>query len=153
MRYSGFEPCMDGNAKILILGSFPSVKSRENAFFYGNPHNRFWKLLAEIYGAATPQSVDEKKSFLLSRNIALWDIVSECEIEGSLDSNIKNYVVADLDKVLKQAKIEKILLNGGTAAKIFFKHYPQLATIAVALPSTSPANARFDKTDWLSALK
>lgn len=153
MRYIGFSPCIDDKCEILILGSFPSVKSRQNSFYYGNPQNRFWKLLAEYFDAPLPHSADEKRDFVLSRGIALWDIVTECEITGSLDSNIKNYTVADLDDVLKLAPVKKIILNGRKAEEIFKRHYPDLLNIALYLPSTSPANTSFDKAAWFDAFR
>lgn len=152
MRYIGFSPCINDKCEILILGSFPSVKSRENSFYYGHPQNRFWKLLAEYFDAPLPLSTDEKRDFVLSRKIALWDMVTECDIDGSLDSNIKNYRVADLDEVMEYAPITKILLNGRKAEQIFKKHYPDLLNIALYLPSTSPANTSFDKAVWFKAL-
>ena len=153
MSYKGFKPFFDENSKILILGSFPSVKSRETDFYYGNPQNRFWRVLAEAFGAAVPVSNDEKKTFLKKHRIALWDVVTECEIKGSLDSSIKNAVIADLDRVLSFANIEKIILNGGKARDIFVKNYKNLCSSAVFLPSTSPLNTRFDKKLWIDALK
>lgn len=152
MRYGGFEPYINSDSRVLILGSFPSVKSREEGFYYGNPRNRFWSVLAEAFGKETPKTIEEKKSLLRESKVALWDMVVECEIEGSLDANIRNYVVADIDKLLENGKIEKIILNGGMSAKLFFKHFPSYANKGVALPSTSPANARFDKERWLNEL-
>lgn len=151
MKFKGFEPCFNSDAEILVLGSFPSVKSRENAFYYGNPQNRFWRLTAEIFGVDIPLTVDEKKEFLYAHKIALWDIVTECKITGSMDSNIKDYSVADLSEVLNNAPIKKIILNGGKAAEIFKKFYPSIKTTAYRLPSTSPANTRFDKKLWINA--
>lgn len=153
MRYCGFEPYVNENSTILILGSFPSVKSREEGFYYGNPRNRFWSVLAKVYGKSAPTTVADKKSLLDEIGVALWDMVVECEIEGSLDSNIRDYVVADLKKVVDNSKIEKIVLNGGMSAKLFFKHFPEYADMAISLPSTSPANARFDESAWLNALE
>ncbi len=152
MRYAGFDCYINADSTLLILGSFPSVKSREEGFYYGNPRNRFWKVLSKARGQETPLTVDEKKAFLDEQKIALWDMVVECEIEGSLDSNIKNYVVADVKGVLENSKIEKVILNGGMSAKLFLKHFPEYAEIAVALPSTSPANARFDEKIWFEHL-
>lgn len=152
MRYTGFPPFADGDDTLLILGSFPSVKSREDGFFYGNPRNRFWSVLAEAFGEDLPLDTAQKKAMLARHGIALWDVVTECEISGSLDGNIKDYVVADLSEVLRVAPVKTVFLNGGTAARIFRKHYPQFMPNAVELPSTSPANARFDKSKWLSAL-
>lgn len=153
MRYYGFPPCFKEDAKVLILGSFPSVKSRENSFFYGNKQNRFWSVAAKAYGEDAPQTNEEKRDFIFRRGLALWDMVTECEIKGSLDSNIKDYAVADLSEVLSRAPIKRILLNGGKAAEIFRRNYPDLISSAIFLPSTSPANVRFDEELWLSALR
>ncbi len=141
------------DSEILILGSFPSVISRETNFYYGNKQNRFWKILAEAFGEPAPETISDKQALLTLHKIALWDVVAECEITGSLDSTIKNYKVADLRQVLDKANVKKIILNGGKAKEIFVKNYPHLVDIAVFLPSTSPLNTRFDKTIWLNALK
>lgn len=95
----GFAPVFDGHSRVLILGSFPSVKSRQVEFYYGNRQNRFWRILCSFFGEGVPESVDEKKALLLRCNVALWDMVTECEIEGSSDASIKNYKVADLTKL------------------------------------------------------
>lgn len=137
-----FPPLYDENSKILILGSFPSVKSREQMFFYGHPQNRFWKVLATIFGEDTPDSTDEKKSFLLSHGIALWDVIASCEIEGSADSTIKNVKANDLSEILDNADIKSIYVNGKTAEKYFNRYTKNIiGRDAVCLPSTSPANA------------
>lgn len=151
-EYMGFEPCFDCESRILILGSFPSVISRKALFYYANPLNRFWKTLESLAGEPPLKSVAEKKAFLSRHRIALWDVVTECDIRGSLDSNIKNYVVADINAVTEAAKIEAIFLNGQTAYRIFKKHFPSLLPFAVSLPSTSPANTRFDYAEWEKAL-
>lgn len=148
----GFEPFVQADSKILILGSFPSVKSREEGFYYGHPRNRFWKLLAVAFGEDVPVTVDQKKALLIRNRIALYDMVTECEIKGSLDSAIKNYAVADLYTLLQKAKIERIILNGNKARDVFKKNYPELIPIAVFLPSTSPLNTRLDISVWLNAL-
>lgn len=153
MIYKGFLPFFDENSEILILGSFPSVISRETNFYYGNKQNRFWKVLADAFGEPAPETIGEKQALLKNHKIALWDVVAECEITGSLDSTIKNYKVADLQKVLDKANVKKIILNGGKAKEIFLKNYKYLSASAVFLPSTSPLNTRFDKTIWLTALK
>ena len=100
----GFEPVYDKNSKVLILGSFPSVKSRQVDFYYGNKRNRFWETLCSYFGEAVPESTQDKIDFLLRRNIAIWDIVTECEIDGSKDDTIKNFKVADLKKVLQNSE-------------------------------------------------
>ena len=148
----GFGPVFDGNSRVLILGSFPSVKSRQVQFYYGNKQNRFWKTVCGFFGEFVPGSVEEKRRFLARRGIALWDIVTECEIAGSSDSSIKNYKVAALEEVLSYAPIELIILNGGKAAEIFKKHYSGIAVPCVCLPSTSPANTKDPSAVWHSAL-
>ena len=149
----GFRPYFAPDAEILILGSFPSVKSRETSFYYGHPRNRFWRVLAAFYGEEVPQSVEERKAFVKAHGIALWDVVMSCEIVGSADATIRDYTVADLKEVLEAAPIKRILVNGTTAMKIFAKSYPELLPMTTALPSTSPANARFDVSAWENALR
>lgn len=150
--YKGFLPFINNDSRMLILGSFPSVKSRKAEFYYGNPQNRFWSILAEFFGESTPVATDEKQSLLARKRIALWDIVTQCEIVGSADATIRNYTVADLDVVLSRAPIERILINGGKAYNIFLKHYSGLTVPYVKLPSTSPANTKCDKEVWLNEL-
>lgn len=136
------EPVFDKESKILILGSFPSVKSREEGFFYGHPQNRFWKVLAEIWKEPVPVSIDEKKSFLLRNHIAVWDVIKSCDIEGSSDSSIKNVVTNDMSVILLEADIKQIYVNGKKAQQLYQKYiYSMLQKEAICLPSTSPANA------------
>lgn len=151
--FKGFEPFYDKNSRILILGSFPSVKSRDVNFYYGNPQNRFWKILANAYNEVVPVTIDEKKSLLSRRKIALWDIVTECEIEGSLDSAIKNPKIADLYAVLNSADIVKILTNGTKSNELTLRCFPELSDKIVKLPSTSPANTRFSPNSWIKELR
>lgn len=153
MVIKAFKPFVNSDSETLILGSFPSVKSRQENFFYGNNQNRFWKIISEILGDVLPQNIEEKKAFLIKHKIALWDIVSECEIEGSLDANIKNPHICDLTQVFKVAAIKKIIINGATAKKFFKKAYPLLDKITFYLPSTSPANVKFDFKAWEKAIK
>ena len=135
-------PVFDAQSRLLILGSFPSVKSREAAFFYGHPQNRFWKVTAAVFDCPVPQSVPEKKAFLLRQHIALWDVIASCEIEGSADSSIRNVVPNDLSVILQTADIRRIFVNGKTAEKYYNKYMLSAVGIkAVCLPSTSPANA------------
>ncbi len=148
----GFEPCYDENSKLLILGSFPSVKSRQVQFYYGNKQNRFWKTISGFFGDEVPQTVEEKKEFLKRRRIALWDIVTECEIDGSKDDTIKNFKVADIKKVLQNSKISFIIVNGGKAFSIFEANFSDIGVPYVKLPSTSPANTRFTKEIWYDYL-
>ena len=135
-------PVYDENSRILILGSFPSVKSREAAFFYGHPQNRFWRVLAAVLGEETPRTVEEKKALLLRRGVALWDVIASCEVAGSSDASITNVVPNDLAHIMDAAPIRRIFCNGGTAHR-FYRRYDEAAWGgAEVLPSTSPANAR-----------
>ena len=137
-----FEPVYDENSKILILGSLPSVKSREQGFYYGHPQNRFWKVTSNVFCAPEPNTVEEKRAFLLSHGIAVWDVIASCDIEGSSDSSIKNVVPNDLSKILDAADIRTIFVNGKTAEKFYNKYIKvSIGREAVCLPSTSPANA------------
>ncbi|MDY5212060.1 DNA-deoxyinosine glycosylase [Intestinibacter sp.] len=137
-------PIFDKNSKILVLGSFPSVKSRESQFFYHHPQNRFWKVLSSVIGVDTPTSIEEKKKFLLDNNIALWDVIDSCDIEGSSDSSIKNVVANDLDKIIENCNIKQIFCNGGKSYELYRKYCEKDTNLkAIKLPSTSPANARF----------
>ena len=115
-------PVYDKNSKILILGSFPSVKSRENQFFYHHPQNRFWKVLSGVVGCDIPVTIDDKKEFLLNNNIAVWDVIASCEIEGSSDSSIKNVVVNDLNKIIYTCDIKQIFCNGGKSFELYKKY-------------------------------
>ena len=135
-------PVYDENSRILILGSFPSVKSREAAFFYGHPQNRFWRVLAAVLGEETPQTVTEKKSLLLRRGVALWDVIASCDIAGSSDASITNVVPNDLARILNAAPVRRIFCNGGTAYRFYRRCDEAAWGKAELLPSTSPANAR-----------
>ena len=151
-RFRGFAPFVRADSRILILGSFPSVKSREQGFYYGHPQNRFWKTLAAIHGEPVPTTIPEKKDLLARRRIALWDMAAECEIEGSMDSDLRNVRVVDLAPLMKKAPIERILLNGRKAESLFLAHCPEWTHLAVYVPSTSPANGRFSPVAWRAAL-
>ncbi len=136
------QPVYDSHSKILILGSFPSVKSREEMFFYGHPQNRFWKVVSTVFGCDEPKTVSEKREFLLASGIAVWDVIASCDIVGSSDSSIKNVVPNDLNIILKKAEIERIFVNGKTAQKYYNKYIKNVIDReAICLPSTSPANA------------
>ena len=135
-----FPACFDERSEILILGSFPSVKSRAMGFYYGHPQNRFWKVLAAIYQEDVPMDVESRRAFVLRHHLALYDSLEACEIHGSSDASITNVVPADLNQILDNAPIKKILLNGKTAAR-YFEKYQKTKTKAVVLPSTSSANA------------
>ena len=141
MEFHTIEPVYDENSRILILGSFPSVKSREANFFYGHPQNRFWRVVSAVMGEECPKTIAEKKEFLLRNHIAVWDVIASCDIEGSSDSSIKNVTPNDLSKIYVKSEIKKIFTNGNTAYKLFLKY--NNGKNAVKLPSTSPANAAF----------
>ncbi len=135
-------PVYNEKSKILILGSFPSVKSREEGFFYGHPQNRFWKVIAAVFCADVPRTIDEKKAFLLDNHIALWDVIRSCEIYGSADSSIKNVTPNELSVILDAAEVNAIFVNGKTAYRYYRKYSEQkTGRQAICLPSTSPANA------------
>lgn len=138
------DPVYDEHSRILILGSFPSVKSREQKFFYGHKQNRFWKVLAGILGCEVPQTIEEKKAMLLEHHIAVWDVIQSCEIEGSSDASIRDVVPNDLSEILDTADIQAIYTNGGKAYELYCKYiYPVNGIEAHKLPSTSPANAGY----------
>lgn len=135
-------PVFDKESRILILGSFPSVRSREARFFYGHPQNRFWKVVAAVFDEPVPSSIGQKRDFLLRNHIAVWDVIASCDIEGSSDSSIKNVIPNDLGIILEAAPVEKIFINGRTAEKYYNKYIGKtIGTDALTLPSTSPANA------------
>ncbi len=135
-------PLYDKDSRILILGSFPSVKSREAGFFYGHPQNRFWKVLAGIFGDKVPATIPEKREFLLRNRVAVWDVIASCEITGSSDASIRNVEPNEIGVILEHAAIEKIYVNGKTAEKLYNRYIlPKTGRKAVVLPSTSPANA------------
>lgn len=139
-----FEPVYDKECEILILGTFPSVKSRENKFYYGHPQNRFWKVMAILTESPVPITIEEKKQLLLSNKIAIWDVIAQCDITGSSDSSIRNVVPADIEKLLSESNIRKIYANGGTAKKLYDKYvFPKVKREIIGLPSTSPANAGY----------
>ena len=147
-------PVFDKDSKVLILGSFPSVKSREEGFFYGHPQNRFWKVTSRVFGEELPVTIDEKKAFLIRNHIAVWDVIGSCEIEGSSDSSIRNVTVNDLSVILGTADIRSIFLNGKKAEQYYKKYiFPALNRDAVCLPSTSPANAAWSLDKLTNAWK
>ena len=139
-----FPPVYDENSEILILGSFPSVKSREMQFFYGHPQNRFWKVMAQVLHENVPQTILEKKEMSLRHHIALWDVIASCDIAGSSDSSIRNVVPNDLGYIISRSRITKIYANGAKSKQLYDKYLSkQLGIEAVQLPSTSPANAAY----------
>lgn len=135
-------PTYDEGSRILILGSFPSVKSREQGYFYGHPQNRFWQVLAAVFEEKLPISVQEKQAFLKRHRVAVWDVIASCEIEGSSDSSIRNVRPNDLSELLRATKIRTIYVNGKKAEQLYKKYMEKkLGIRAICLPSTSPANA------------
>ena len=146
-----FGPVYDKHSRVLILGSFPSVKSRELGFYYGHAQNRFWPLIADLLGEDVPETIALKKRLVLARGIALWDVIESCEIAGSADSSIRDARANDLRPVLKEADIRLILTNGRKADELYRKHiYPVTGIEAVCMPSTSPANAAWSMERLLS---
>lgn len=146
-------PLYDKYCTKLILGSFPSVKSREVQFFYGHPQNRFWRLIAELFNEEIPRTMEEKSELVLKHNIAMWDTIHSCTITGSSDSSIKDVVPNDLSAILDNSKVTRIFANGTTSYNLYQKYiYPVTNIPAVKLPSTSPANAAFSlerlKQSW-----
>ena len=140
-----FEPIYDENSRILILGSFPSVKSRENQFYYGHPQNRFWKVIAHVTGNTMPETIEEKKGMLIENGIAIWDVIHSCSIIGSSDTSIKDVVVNDFTEILSKSKITKIYVNGTKAYELYHKYAEKKTGMkAIKLPSTSPANAAWN---------
>lgn len=137
-----FPPVVDEHCTTLILGSFPSVRSREDGFFYGHPQNRFWKVLAAVFGEDVPTDIPAKKAMLLRHHIALWDVIASCEIEGSSDASVKHAIPVDIARVTRVASIGRVICNGGLAGKLYQRHLREAVGIdALILPSTSPANA------------
>lgn len=135
-------PIWDANSEVLILGSFPSVKSRKDEFFYAHPQNRFWRVMAYLFDDELPQSVEDKRRLLLSHGVALWDVIASCQIKGSSDSSIQKVEPNDIMPIIKGSRISRIYVNGLTAGKLYDKYIYPLSNIkAVRLPSTSPANA------------
>ena len=148
----GFLPFYDENSRVLILGSFPSVKSREVGFYYGNPQNRFYGMLSRLFSEKCGSSTAEKQAFLQKHHIALWDINLTCEIDGSKDETIRKAEIADVPQLLQKSGIEVVLCNGAASFEALQKAYPAVAAKAKKLPSTSPRNVRYDESAWHKAL-
>ena len=148
------DPVFDEHAKILILGSFPSVKSRESGFFYGHPRNRFWKVTAAVFKDDVPITIEEKKVFLLKHQIAVWDVIRKCKIKGSSDASTEDVEANDLGRILDHADIRMIYANGKTAEKLYLKYMKDIyQRDCIVLPSTSPANAAWDLERLIEAWK
>ena len=140
-----FKPLYNAKSKILILGTFPSVKSRETGFYYGHPQNRFWKVIAEITKSELPENTAGKRRMLLSNNIAIWDVIASCTISDSSDATIRNVIPNDFTDILKKSAITKIYANGAKSYELYRKYAEEKTGIkAVKLPSTSPANAAWN---------
>lgn len=138
------DPIYDKDSRILILGSFPSVKSREQQFFYGHKQNRFWRVLAGVLNCAVPENVEQKQAMLLTNHVALWDVIASCEIMGSSDASIRNVSPNDLSRIFDVADIQAIYTNGSKAYQLYQKYiFPINGREAYPLPSTSPANAGY----------
>lgn len=153
MEIHQIQPVYNGQSKILILGSFPSVKSREGNFFYHHPQNRFWKVIAYLCKEEVPMTIEQKKQMLLKHGVAVWDVIHSCSIEGSSDQSINNVVVNDIQPLLIKSNITHIFTNGNLAFKLYHKHVEPITNIkAISLPSTSPANAQYSlerlQKDW-----
>lgn len=139
-----FGPLFSAKSEVLILGSFPSVKSREQHFFYGHPQNRFWKVIAALYHAEMPVTIPEKKELILRSGLALWDTIASCTVTGSSDASIRDVQANDLSVILNHSPIRKICCNGKTSWQLYEKWIrPQTGREALCLPSTSPANAQW----------
>jgi hypoxanthine-DNA glycosylase len=137
-----FPPVWDEKSRVLILGSLPSVRSRKEGFYYGHPQNRFWRVLAAVFGAPIPATVEEKRTLLLSHGLALWDVIASCRIEGSADASIREAEANDVAGLLRRCPIERLYANGQTAGKLYHKLLEPVTGRPIAvLPSTSPANA------------
>ena len=153
-----FTPVYDERSEILILGTFPSVKSRENNFYYGHPQNRFWRVLAHVLGESVPTDIEEKRALLLRHRIALWDTVAACSVTGSADAGIRDVVPNDISAILRTAPIRAIYTNGAKAHERYRRHIlPSTGIEDIKLPSTSPANAawRFERLcgEWAIILR
>lgn len=151
----GFPPVINHDSKVLILGSFPSVISRRTGFYYGNPRNRFWQVLGEFFSEKIPYGVEERKAFILTHGLALWDVVDKSSIKGSSDGDIRDgtAMYADIKELIEGSSVGFIILNGKKAYGIFKRIYPECVAEAVCLPSTSPANTSFDKRKWFETLE
>lgn len=137
-----FAPVYDSLCDTLILGTFPSVRSRENGFYYGHPQNRFWRVLAALYGADVPRDIDEKRALLLANHIALWDVLESCRIVGSSDQSIREAVPNDIAGLIAHTRVTRVFANGAKAGELYRRYALDACSLpAVTLPSTSPANA------------
>lgn len=150
-----FPPFYQKDSKILLLGSMPSRKSREQSFYYMHPQNRFWRVLSAVYQEELPATIEEKKKFLIRHQIALWDCILQCDIVGSSDASIKNVIPTDIPSILDKTNIKKIFTTGKKAQSLYEKYiYPKTKIEAISLPSTSPANvANYSLEDLVEIYK
>ena len=147
-----FPPLFAPDSRALILGSIPSPKSREQAFFYGHPQNRFWPVLAAVFGEPAPQTIEDKRSLALRHRIAMWDTLAACDIRGASDTSIRNPVANDLPWLIAQTQVRAVFCTGATSYKYYKKLcQPQTGIEAVCLPSTSPANVAWSKERLIQA--
>lgn len=145
-------PVFDRFSTVLVLGSFPSVQSRQGMFFYHHPQNRFWKVMAAVFGCPVPETVEQKRDMLLHCHVALWDVIASCDIEGSSDASIRRAVPNDLSPILEYAPIKRVFCNGSTAHRLYRIHQLERTGLeAVRLPSTSPANAAWSLSRLVDA--
>ena len=152
VRAEGFAPVCDENSRVLVLGSFPSVRSRAVNFYYGHPQNRFWKTVCDFFGEEVPPTAEGRRTFCLRRGLALWDVITACEIVGSSDASIRNEEVANVRALISNSNITAILCNGNKSYSLFARHFAELLPMARKLSSTSPANPRYSKEEWTAAL-
>lgn len=139
-----FPPAFDATSRVLILGTIPSPKSREVGYYYSHPQNKFWRVMADLFQEAVPQTNEEKEAFLKQHHIALWDVLKSCRIQGADDGSIREAEPNDMDEVLLHSDVQAIFTTGTKAAQLYKKHcFPKTKREAIALPSTSPANCRF----------
>lgn len=149
-----FPPLFDAASETLILGSFPSVKSREAMFFYGHPQNRFWKLIALLYGEEPPVTIEEKSSLILRHHLALWDSIRSCTITGSSDSSVRDVTPNDFSPILQKSRVSRVFCNGALSYDLYMKYsFPSTGIAARKLPSTSPANAAYSLSRLAEAWK
>ena len=148
------EPCFNENSKILILGSFPSVKTREYGFFYGHKQNRFYKIMEVLFEMEIGDSIEDRRKFLLENRIGLYDSIYECEIIGSSDSSIRNVIPTDLSQIINNSMIKQVFTNGNTSHEVYRKYHEKNLNIKdIKLPSSSSANARYSLDDLVDKWK
>ncbi len=147
--YHQFDAFFNADSQVLILGSFPSVKSREENFYYAHPQNRFWKVLAQCFNERIPETLEDKKKLCIKHKIALWDVIDSCEIDGSSDSSIKNVVLTDIKNIIEQTNLCIIIVNGKTAYR-YYKRHQFVSIMDICLPSTSAANAQYKLEDLVN---